>query len=84
MSQLRRALLIVLSIGWIAPLCLAFWAEHNFVFDGLFRWLNTGEQTIFSFHPVSYAPSLFYLSMAWLAGVITWWVLRLTRPSDLR
>ena len=78
MNSTRRALLVLASIGWIAPFGLAFRVEHNFVFRGLYEWLNTGQRTIFSFHPVAYAPKLFAFAMMWLAGVITWWVLWLT------
>jgi hypothetical protein len=81
MTSTRRALLVLASTGWIVPFSLAFWSEHDFVFNGLFEWLNTGQRTIFSFHPVTYAPWLFVCAMVWLAGVIAWWVLRLTRPQ---
>jgi hypothetical protein len=82
MSPARRLFIVLVSIGWIVPFSLAFWAEHDFIFNGLFEWLNTGQRTIYSFHPVIYAPRIFLCSMAWLAGVIVWWVLRLTRSPE--
>jgi hypothetical protein len=82
MSSARRALLVLASTGWIVPFSLALWFEHDFVFRGLFEWLNTGERTIYSFHPVIFAPKLFLFSMVWLAIIIAWWVLRLTPPGS--
>ena len=84
MNSTRRALLVFASVGWIGPFGLAFWCEHDFLFNRIFQWLNTGERTVFSFHPVTYAPEIFALSMVWLAGIIIWWVLRLTRGQASR
>jgi len=70
MSSTRRAVIVLASVGWIVPFGMAFWSEHDFVFNGLFEWLNTGQRTIFSFHPVIYAPALFTCSMVWLAAAI--------------
>jgi hypothetical protein len=84
MSTLRRCLLILVSIGWIAPLSLVFWAEHGFIFNVIWPWISRDVHWGGSFHPVDYAPRFFYFSMAWLAVVITCWVWRLTRTDASR
>ena len=84
MSKLSRCLAVFVSIGWIAPLTFAFWAEHGFLIDIVWASITSGTLVGGSFHPVDYAPRFFYLSMAWLAGVIAWWVWRLTDTNDPR
>ena len=84
MSTLRRCLIVFVSVGWIAPVSLAFSAEHEFVFNVIWPWISRDIHWGGSFHPVDYAPRFFYFSMAWLAGVITWWVWRLTDRNETR
>jgi len=84
MSSLRRCLTVFASIGWIAPLSLAYWAEHDFLWRVIWPWVSRGEQWGGSFHPVDYAPRFFYFSMAWLGAVIAGWVWWLTRPNASR
>jgi hypothetical protein len=81
MNPLRRCLIVLASIGWIAPLSLAYWSEHDFLINVLWPWVAWDKHWGGSFHPVDYAPRFFFISMAWLAVVITWWVWRLTRPT---
>jgi hypothetical protein len=84
MSPYRRSALVLVSIGWIVPLALAFWAEHGFLVNVVWASVATGVKWGGSFHPVDYAPRLFCFSMIWLAAVITGWVWRLTRPDVAR
>jgi hypothetical protein len=84
MNPFRRILLVLASIGWIAPLSLVFWAEHGFLLDVVWASVVSGVTWGGSFHPADYAPRLFCFSMVWLAGVITGWVWHLTRPNVSR
>jgi len=78
MSTFRRWLVVFASVGWIAPLTLAFWAEHHFLTKVIWPWVAWHDGYGGSWHPVAYVPQLFYGSMIWLAAVIAWWVWRLT------
>jgi hypothetical protein len=84
MSVFRRCLIALVSVGWIAPLTLAFWSEHSFLYDVIWPWVAWDKHWGGSYHPVSDAPRFFLVSMVWLAVVITWWVWRLTRTDAPR
>lgn len=76
-----RILAILASVGWIAPLSVAWWAEHSFLMDVIWPWVSRGEQWGGSFDPVDEANKLFGFAMVWLATVIAGWVWRATRTA---
>jgi hypothetical protein len=76
MSGWRRVLIVAGSVGWIAPLCLAFVTGRDFAWL-TFQIVN-GQANPPPWHPFELITPLFFISMAWLALVITWWTIVLT------
>lgn len=81
MGFVKRALLVVVTIGWLVPLCASFWAIYRFIWDVVWPTAAFGKQYQASWHPFSVADYLFYFSMAWLALVLTGWAIFLTRRT---
>ena len=78
MRFIRRLLIILITVGWIAPLCASFWAIYGMIWL-TFQVANGFEKFGPSWHPFSIADKLFYFSMAWLACVIIGWSVALTK-----
>jgi hypothetical protein len=77
-SAARRLAMILVSIGWIAPLTLACWSEHLFLWKVLLPMARHGKAWIGSFPFEQFAERLFLFAMLWLAAVIAGWVWCLT------
>ncbi|KQN04897.1 hypothetical protein ASE85_07900 [Sphingobium sp. Leaf26] len=72
-----RTLVILGSVGWIIPLCIAFAIGRSFA------WLTfriaVGEHVMVSWHPFEAIAALFYGAMIWLAIAIICWTFYLTK-----
>lgn len=79
MGSIKRLLIVLGSVGWIAPLCASFWATHDFLWNVVWMRANFGKEYPYPWHPFDLADEAFYLSMAWLAVVIIGWAIHLTR-----
>jgi hypothetical protein len=80
MRLLRRILVVVGSVGWLAPLCVSFWAIYDYLCNVVWPKAAFGKEYYGSWHPVSFADELFYFSMGWLAVVLVCWTVHLTAP----
>ena len=75
-----RLVLLFLSVGWLVPLALSIWAAYDFVWRVVWpvaAWKD-GEN-VTTFHFFEWSDELFLVSMAWLAGIIIYWVLGATK-----
>ena len=84
MGTMRRLGMILVSIGWLAPLTLAAWMEHRFLWDVLVPLAVNGKPWIGSFTPDVCVERLYLFAMLWLAGVIAgwgWWLTGRMRPD---
>jgi hypothetical protein len=76
-STPKRIATLLASIGWIAPLSLAFFIGRGFAW--LTYQIATGQEVPVPWHPFDLMSGLFYFAMLWLAVVIGGWTLWLTR-----
>ena len=72
----------MLSIGWIAPLCLSHWLTQRLVSDAVIPAIRSGKVWVGSYDPLPHIDRLFYFSMAWLAAVIVGWSAYLTARNS--
>jgi len=75
-----RLVLLFLSVGWLVPFSLSIWAAYDFVWKVVWpmaAWKDGGNVT--TFHLFEWSDELFLASVVWLAGVIIYWVLRVTK-----
>lgn len=75
MSNSKRAAILLLSIGWMAPLTVAFWIGRAFAW--LTFQIATGQGYAVPWHPFELMGDLFYFAMLWLACVMaawSWWL----------
>jgi hypothetical protein len=78
MSMLRRILVVLATVGWLAPLYLSYWFTYDFLWNVVWPAAAFGKPYMSSFHPFEYADELFYVSMLWLAVVLVGWSVFLT------
>jgi hypothetical protein len=77
MSKTKRILILLVSVGWIAPLSLAFAIGHGFAW--LTYRIATAQADAVPWHPFELMSGLFYFAMLWVALVIGGWTVWLTR-----
>lgn len=82
MKLFRDTAIALLSIGWMAPLCLSFSLTHGFLIHALVPSILEGRYAGGSFYPLPLAGELFYIAMGWLAWVILVWVMYLLRRDE--
>jgi hypothetical protein len=78
---LTRLLIVALSVGWIVPLTMSFWAIYAFIWEVILPVVNQRQVPGLPWHPFDLADEFFYFSMAWLALAIPGWTLHLTRDK---
>jgi hypothetical protein len=78
MSMLRRILVTLATVGWLAPLCLSYWATYDFLWNVVWPAAAFDKPYMSPWHPFSFADELFYFSMLWLAAVLVGWSIFLT------
>ena len=78
MSMFRRILVLLATVGWLAPLCLSYWATHDFLWNAVWPAAAFDQPYRRAWHPFAFADELFYFAMAWLAAVLIGWSLFLT------
>jgi hypothetical protein len=76
--------LVIFSAGWLVPFTYSLASAYDF----LFRWVwpaaaYNDHSSMRPLHPFYMADKLFYVSVAWLAAAIVFWVLRATRNPKL-
>lgn len=76
-----RVLIILLSIGWLVPLCLSFAATYDFLHDIVWPAAAFGQPSPWPWHLFEWADELFYFAMGWLALVVIGWCIFLTRQG---
>jgi hypothetical protein len=76
-STPKRIGILLASVGWIAPLSLAFFIGHGFAW--LTYKIAIGQAEPVPLHPFDLMSALFYFAMLWLAVVIGGWTLWLTK-----
>jgi hypothetical protein len=76
-STSKRIVILLVSVGWIAPLSLAFFIGRGFAW--LTYKIAVGQADAVPWHPFELISALFYSAMLWLALVISGWTLWLTR-----
>ncbi len=76
--MLRRALIVIATAGWLMPLCVSYWATHDFLWNAVWPAAAFDRPYMSSSHPFIYADELFYLSMVWLGAVLVGWSIALT------
>jgi hypothetical protein len=77
MGKPKRIAISLLSIGWIAPLSLAFAIGRGFVWQTYQIVIGQGDSM--PWHPFELVNGLFYFAMLWLAVVIVSWSMWLTK-----
>ena len=78
---LQRLLLVVFSSGWLVPFTYSIVAAYDFVWRVVWpmaAWHDASHLN--PFHLFEWSGVLLYVSVAWLAVVIVYWVLRATSP----
>ena len=66
-------------MGWIFPLCIAFGIGRDFAW--LTFQIAQGDASSPSWHAFELMPTLFNVSMVWLAAAVTGWTIFLTRRA---
>lgn len=78
MGMMRRAFIVLATIGWLVPLCVSYWASHDFLWNHVWPAAALGQPSMRPWHPFDVADELFYFSIAWLATVLIGWSINLT------
>ena len=84
MGIVRRIAIVCATVGWLVPLCLSYWATHDFLRNVVWPAAAFDQPSLNPWHPFDLADELFYVSALWLAGVLLAWSIALTGNSNGR
>lgn len=82
MTGFRRAIVVVLTAGWLVHVCLSHWLSSEFLEVAVVPSIRGERVWIGSFDPIPVIDKLFHLSIIWLAAVLVFWSLRATSQKD--
>ena len=77
MRTSKRVAITLLSVGWIAPLSVAFSIGRSFAW--LTYQLALGRTEPVPWHAFEFVDGLFYFAMLWMALAIGVWTFALTK-----